>query len=242
MTQSNTSSSVGPKPGSSPLAPGNLTGSARLAEKTIELTTCAQIAAALSRPMVWFGLTQAQERKYGFDAATDLGGTAFILQFKASSTVIQSGTYAGQRRFLCQHQQMNELVTRFGSVPNACFYFFPSVGTFADLQAVSGNLLDNSFLVDVADLPRPVPASGRASDYHYVYLDKKTPAVTITSKPFHPSRVVLLRDFIAKSLIEGSNSTTKQNQFNRLQGEYRRENSAFADAFFKNAALVVVPD
>jgi hypothetical protein len=165
------------------LGTGNVVGAWKLAEKTIELTTCAQFGHLFGTEMVWFGLTQAQERQHGFDAATNLGGRAFILQFKASATVPQSGSYAGQRRFTCQHHQMVTLVQLFGGTPNSCFYFLPDVGTFNDLAQVQGNLLHHSYLLDVADLPNPVPATHRKNGYHHVFLDANAPLVTITSEP-----------------------------------------------------------
>lgn len=56
-----------PAPGSN-LAVANLKGNKtdRLAEKTIELTTCAQFGDLLRRRMVWFGLTQKQEREHAY--------------------------------------------------------------------------------------------------------------------------------------------------------------------------------
>ncbi|HZY72114.1 MAG TPA: hypothetical protein VFE22_03290 [Edaphobacter sp.] len=239
MSSTNSVSSIGSAPDAS-LAGGNITNSPRLAEKSIELTACAQIALALRRKMVWFGLTQAQERAYGFDAATELGGTAFILQFKTSSTVIKRGSFAGQRKFQCQHQQMAELVKRFGTMPESCFYFLPSIGTFEELQNVSGDLLDNSFLLDVADLPNPVPPSNRTSDYHYLYLDDKTPAIDITSKPFSPKQVLRLRDFIEKTSSVKDKSHIETGHLKRLTNEYLKMEPKLADLFFKNAALVVV--
>ena len=173
------------------LSVANLTGAVRVAEKSIELTTCAQLGALLGKRMVWFGLTQAQERKYGYDAATNLGGRAFILQFKASTTVMKTTLYAGQRRFQCQHFQMVELVKRFGSVPNSCFYFLPNMGAFSsELLAVKGDLINNSYLVDVARIPKPVPTTSRKSGYHHVFLNKTKPSVTITSTPVEVEHVL----------------------------------------------------
>lgn len=62
-----------PRPGAN-LGTGNLIGAAKISEKTIELTTCAQFGSVFGTSMVWFGLTQRQERQHGFDAGTDLGG------------------------------------------------------------------------------------------------------------------------------------------------------------------------
>ena len=66
----------------------------RLSEKTLELTLCSQIATHLSRRMIWFGLTQDQEARAGFDACTRLNGRILILQFKASNKFVR-----GARQF-----------------------------------------------------------------------------------------------------------------------------------------------
>lgn len=220
---------------------GNVVGAERLAEKTIELTTCAQLGALFGTQMVWFGLTQAQERQYGFDAATQLGGRAFIIQFKASSTVPQSGAYVGQRRFGCQHQQMDRLVTIFGSQPRSCFYFLPDVGTFNELSARSGDLIGCSYLLDVADLPNPVPATDRKSGYHYVYLDNATPSATLTSQP---TEVKVFRALdLARQFRTGNFDTlVRSEDLLRLTHKLNADDSRSTDLFYKNAALAVLPE
>jgi len=45
----------------------------RLSEKTLELNFCAQFSAKAQKRLLWFGLTQKQEAKWGFDAAVKLG-------------------------------------------------------------------------------------------------------------------------------------------------------------------------
>jgi hypothetical protein len=231
-----------PAPGNN-LAVANLKGkdAKRLAEKTIELTTCAQFGYLLRKRMVWFGLTQKQEREHAYDAATNLGGKAFILQFKASSKVLKTGGYAGQRLFQCQQGQMVELVKTFGGLRNSCFYFFPNVGTFEELQAISGNLIDNSFLVDVADIPNPVPPTNRKSGYHYVYLDTKKPSVTITSEPREVKRVTRVSDLLQIVNNEDGTGLPKSEHLLRIVHSMLGERpSQLADMFFKNAALAVL--
>jgi hypothetical protein len=225
------------------LSVGNVTQAARISEKSIELTVCSQFGALIGKRMVWFGLTQAQERQFGFDAATDLGGKAFILQFKASSTVPRSGGYAQKRRFVCQHAQMVELVNRFGNLPNSCFYFLPNIGLFDELVAVSGNLINHSYLVDVAGIQKPVPPSGRQSDYHYVYLDIKIPSVTITSEPFTVKTVFGAPEFVRRILSSNYEDLPRSKDLLRFARTKLDERDAhLADLFFKNAALVVLPE
>jgi len=63
----------------------------RLAEQTIELNFCAQAQELLGQRTFWFGLTQRQEARAGFDVASRIGGRLLILQFKASNEVLRSG-------------------------------------------------------------------------------------------------------------------------------------------------------
>ena len=63
----------------------------RVSEKTIELNFCAQFAARYGEPVLWFGLTQKQEARLGFDAWTRMGGRLLVFQFKASNDTLSSG-------------------------------------------------------------------------------------------------------------------------------------------------------
>jgi hypothetical protein len=219
----------------------NLTGADRIAEKSIELTACAQLGALLGKRMVWFGLTQAQERKYGYDAAANLGGKAFILQFKASTTVMKTKQYIGQRRYQCQHFQMVELVKRFGSAPNSCFYFLPNVGLFSELVGVNGDLLNNSYLVDVSRIPNPVPTTTRKSGYHHVFLNKATPSITITSQPVEVGP--LLRPSELKRIAEsGQDGFPSCQSILEIVHLSLTERDSSVNVFFRNTALVVLPD
>lgn|GEM_PF-4720605 len=227
-----------PLPGSN-LIVGNVVGAAKIAEKTVELTTCAQFGSLLGSQMVWFGLTQRQERQHGFDAATNLGGRAFILQFKVSSTVLKSGPHAGHRRFGCQHHQMDQLVQSFGATPNACFYFLPNLGTFAELSALGGDVLSNSYLMDVAGLQSPVPAPTRMNGYHYAYLDAAGPSVTITSEPFKARRLFQGTVFLKEIMLRRDRLPNAKGLL-RLAQRLDRENRRLADLFYRNAALAVL--
>lgn len=185
--------------------------------------------------MVWFGLTQAEERRRGFDAATRLGGRAFILQFKTSTTVAKRGPQAGRRKFWCQHHQMDTLVRRYHHWTNACFYFLPNLGTTTELIAVHGDLLTNSFLLDVADIPNPVPPCTRTSGYHFAYLDPAVPDAMVTSKPF--SVKVRPANLFLSQLSEGLAATAEivgtAKRFLDRAGSQR-------ELFFRNAALAVI--
>ena len=96
----------------------------RVAEKTIELNFCAQANRVTRRRLIWFGLTQRQDAKFGFDACTKLGGRLLILQFKASNYVLRSK----DRRFYAPHIQMMRLPC-LESAQRSIFYVLPMVGT-----------------------------------------------------------------------------------------------------------------
>lgn len=90
----------------------------RYAEKSFEIRFCAALSAAImpfNRNPKWFGLTQAQERKKGIDAALGLGGNLVLFQFKA-----QSGT-----RIKIEREQLTKLTSVAKQYPKSTFYVFP---------------------------------------------------------------------------------------------------------------------
>lgn len=122
----------------------------RLAEKTIELTFCAQLAVHWGMPVFWFGLTQKQEARAGFDAAVRTGGRLYIFQFKASAKIV-----AGGRRFQAPHSQMSNLIQHCRS-SRSVFYVLPDLGTTLDI-ASDIDLLDRTWLLDADDLRDVAP-------------------------------------------------------------------------------------
>lgn len=160
----------------------------RLAERTIELTFCHQVAALWGPRLIWFGLTQDQERRAGFDAATKIGRALLLLQFKASAKVLRR---SGCRQFTAPHKQMRALQrqTRF---PRLVFYVLPGLGTTAELQGAP-NLVNSTWLLDVAALPNPMPrpttpqGTWRRRNNHYLDLDTRHGVVIIHSDPVEVS-------------------------------------------------------
>lgn len=147
----------------------------RLAEKTIELTFCAQLAAHWAISVFWFGLTQKQEARAGFDAAVRTGGRLFIFQFKASAKIVTGG-----RRFQAPHSQMTNLIQRCRS-PRSVFYVLPDLGTTLDI-ANDIDLLDRTWLLDADDLRDVAPPvtpwnTPRKNGAHY--FDLAAPLVHI---------------------------------------------------------------
>jgi hypothetical protein len=128
------------------------------------------------------------ENQLGFDSATSLGGLATLFQFKASHTV----SARRGRRFKVEHEQMEILQNSFGQHPGTCYYVFPDVGNIADLNRLQSNVIGNSYLVDVANLPAPIPqpfkngtTQLRKDNCHYAYFDPThRHSITFHSQPF----------------------------------------------------------
>jgi len=122
--------------------------------------------------LFWFGLTQRQEARAGFDACAKLGGRLLIFQFKASNRILRSG----ERVFLAPHDQMAALRARVRSSVRSVFYAFPLIGTTRELST-KPNLLAQTWLLDVSGLPATIPKPTvigglalRRSRCHNVYV------------------------------------------------------------------------
>lgn len=167
----------------------------RVPEKTIELNFCAELTSLWAQQghgVLWFGPTQKQEARLGFDAATRLGGKVLLFQFKASRHVLRSG----ERRFHAPHQQMLDLQHLCQNQSRSVFYVFPTFGTTAELLK-SPSVLNNTILMDVASLPAIIPpptkrdGTMRAAGAHLVDVDQNTRVATIHSDPFKVPLMVL---------------------------------------------------
>lgn len=169
-------------------------GPLRLSEKTLELNLCAQIGSAVGGNAFWFGLTQEQEARWGFDACTRLGGKLFLFQFKASNWTLRGG----ERRFLCDHDQLDTLRRRVSPIQRSVFYVFPLIGNTLELQRASGDLLPTTWLLDVASLttlPPPTKSNGslRKSGKHYVDV---VPGTSIIHSDPVKARTINAAEFI----------------------------------------------
>lgn len=179
----------------------------RLSEKTLELNLCAQISRISKQQVIWFGLTQAQEARAGFDVMTRMGGRLILFQFKASNHSV-----GGARRFHAPHVQLQQLIDRTGHARRSVFYALPLVGTTQELIKVGGDIITNTWLLDVASLPNPFPLpttnnklkSLRKSGNHY--MDVKPPNVIIHSDPVRSS-VINLKQFVENGFVgaDGAN-------------------------------------
>ena len=155
----------------------------RLSEKSIELNFCAGVSRHHSRPVHWFGLTQRQEAVAGFDVATRLGARVVCFQVKASNHVLKR---SHARRFKAPHDQLTALQQR-AKRHRSIYYLLPDFGDTVELAGLR-DPLGHMWLLDVADLPAPMPPPTkgtsrilRKSGWHYV--DMVPPHVTVHSEP-----------------------------------------------------------
>lgn len=158
----------------------------RLPEKTIELNFCSQVVGLYGGPCFWFGLTQKQEARAGFDAAVRFHGRLYIFQFKASCHDVR-----GARRFHAPHPQLENLRSR-ATLSRSVFYVLPEVGKTSELGA-SPDLLGRSWLLDVKDLhdvQPPVTRQQTLRKNQRHYFDLKAPMVEIHS-PIYRKKVFL---------------------------------------------------
>ncbi|WP_369915939.1 hypothetical protein AB8810_06955 [Xanthomonas sp. NCPPB 3005] len=170
----------------------------KLSEKTLELNICAQTSqfVGAKQRLFWFGLTQKQEARAGFDACTKLGGRLLVFQFKASNRVLKSG----KRVFLAPHDQLDALRTRAKGAHRSVFYAFPLVGNTLELKN-NPDLVSQTWLVDAASLdkvgtPTKADKTPRKNGCHNVY-------VTAGSAEFHSDPVSAKASSFRQLLEEG---------------------------------------
>jgi hypothetical protein len=168
----------------------------RLSEKTIEINFCSQVNKISSLNIVWFGLTQRQEARAGFDVITKLMGRLLIFQFKASNNVLKNSS----RQFRAPHDQMMKLKKNTKSSQRSVFYVFPNIGTTFEF-AKDSNLLRNTWLLDVDTIPNlspPTTKLGRLRKGRYHYIDINPPKAVIHSEPVEVS-LINSESFIGQS-------------------------------------------
>jgi hypothetical protein len=153
-----------------------------VSEKTVELNVCAQVPALAGQRLLWFGVTQKQERKLGFDAAVRLNGRVLLFQFKASNWTLSGG----ERRFQVSHDQLRALRRQLKAHRRTVFYAFPMIGETAEIGANAGDFLSTTWLVDVADLDtlrEPTRRDGRPRLTKRHYVDLRPPRAVFHSEP-----------------------------------------------------------
>lgn len=154
----------------------------RLSEKTIEINFCTQLAKILPYPIVWFGLTQKQEARAGFDVCSKIGGQLLIFQFKASNNLLKR---TQRRRFYLPHDQLTNLQSRVGHHRRFVFYVFPLIGSTMEFSR-NFNIVTQSRFLDVAripSLPPPTTKSGTLRKTRIHYADVNRSSVILHSDP-----------------------------------------------------------
>jgi hypothetical protein len=170
----------------------------RISEKTIELTFAAQCGAFMPSNPIWFGLTQQQEARLGFDACTRMNAALQLFQFKAS----RNGTMR-LRKYTAPHDQLQHLQLLAQNFPSVnIYYVFPRVEDSTELSA-NPDLLSQCRLVDVRTLPDPMPpptnadGSIRQNISHNVELDLTTNVITFRSDPVQ-AKSMTAREYLQK--------------------------------------------
>ncbi len=209
----------------------------RISEKTIEINFCAQFDPGGGRRPFWFGLTQEQEKRAGFDVMSRVAGRFFVLQFKASAHVLRTG----ERRFHAPHHQLLALQDRCRATRDVV-YVLPEFGTSTELRRIRFDLVDHCWLLNVADIPSipdPTRQDGapRKDGKHYLDLDPTSGWVTIRSDPV-PVRAFRAED--RRALPALSFDTGEPSP--RLQFESFRDFSIFAKSIGSKAMGLFVAD
>jgi hypothetical protein len=176
----------------------------RLSEKTLELSITSQLTHRLGiGDAVWFGLTQQQESRLGFDIASRISGVLVILQFKASSVLVRPRRFQRRRRrFRLPHIQLDRLQALASYFPDSVYYVFPHIGTTEEL-AQNRDLISQTYLLDVASLPQPFPAPTNSALVHSAYLDP--PECEIRSEPINAT-VLTYNDFLERLPLRRPNA------------------------------------
>lgn len=184
----------------------------KLSEKTLELNFASQLNHRCGGKLLWFGLTQQQEARAGYDIATRIGQALFVVQMKASNHLLKTK----ERQFKVPHEQMESMLKLTpGGAPfpsRSVFYAFPVLGKTQDL-ADYPDVLGNTWLCDVADLkavaaPTTKTGSIRKDGCHYVNVFPGEPPIkpgASGTAVFHSEPVTVITqrgDAFASDLIE----------------------------------------
>ena len=150
-----------------------------LSEKTLEINICAQLAehirAKYGLRVFWYGLTQAEEAKLGYDTSFKVGALQTVFQFKAPKSLLTRTSYvrssgvsmkAGGYVYDVPHAQMQTLLGHVTANPQIVgFYCFPTVFNVPP----SNFMLDKTLLVGLSGLIS-LPPSSRSNGDHRAYI------------------------------------------------------------------------
>ena len=207
----------------------------RVSEKTLELTICSQLSIrcrpwlfeqfplGLKQPL-WFGLTQKQEAKAGFDAATKIGSSRLLLlQFKAGRRLTN-----GSVKFSASHNQLKTLRSQV-DISRSVLYVLPTVTQTLELAISNRWVLDSTWFLDVNDIP-VLDAPNRKSGCHSMYLNPNEGLVEIRSNP------VQVNVISAEFLIENIGGRYVGAVYNNFDVFWK-----YARLFKKNAVAAALP-
>jgi len=184
----------------------------RLSEKTIELNFSSKLNYYSSNRITWFGLTQKEEAKQGFDISCRLKARMYFFQIKATNKMLKSGV----RQFATPHHQLDALFKLSRLSPRSVFYVLPDFGDTSELIKLS--TLDNYWLLDInqiSTISAPTSKSGKLRKSGLHYINMKTPYAIIHSEPIEVN-LSSLSSFRDYNYSSGLTSNMFQNNFERF--------------------------
>lgn len=154
-------------------------GNRRFSERSVEMNFASEFRPRGAR-VIWWALTQAEERTRGFDGSAYAGARGFLFQFKAVRERIETGL-----RFYAEHNEVRRL-RHVAASPGAVLYVLPTITSWAEFYGGGLSLLSHTWLLDVHQLPeniRPpqrIRSRGpRRSGMHYI---EPTPPFALRSQ------------------------------------------------------------
>jgi len=171
-------------------------GNRRFSERSVEMNFASEFRPPGAR-VIWWALTEAEERTRNFDGSAYAGARGFLFQFKAVRERIETGL-----RFDAEHDEVRRL-RHVAASPGAVFYVLPTITSWAEFYGGRLSLLSHTWLLDVHQLPAnirpPQRMHGRGprrSGMHYIELTP--PIALMRSEPItarvEPAEVLLSPD------------------------------------------------
>jgi len=184
----------------------------RISEKTIELNFSSKLNYHLNNKIIWFGLTQKEEAKQGFDISCKLKTRMYFFQIKATKKVLKSGV----RQFTTPHHQLDALFKLSRLSPYSVFYVLPDFGNTSELIKLS--TLDNYWLLDInqiSSISAPTSKGGKLRKSSLHYINMKAPYAIIHSEPIEVN-LTSLGSFSNDNDSSGLTSIMFQDNFERF--------------------------
>ena len=229
-----------------------MTARKEVSEKSLELNVCAEMLHEIrQRPgcdaALWVGLTQRQESLLGLDAfIRNVGsGQSVMLQFKspqASSLVDSLYKFSINER---QHERLDRIAR---ACPRTVLYVFPLYGKWSKARNYAPDLMQDTWLVRVSDIPYPLLASGHERHQVELRRDGSRMETTIHS-PTISVDAINAKDYFREMGMglsienEGVSSGALLEWLNENDRENYRENSGIEKPpRFRGLHALMVPD